>query len=381
MSLFADDAIGIADPYLRRAFALAERGRGTTSPNPLVGCVLVRDEVVVGEGFHERAGGPHAEVVALAMAGDSARGARAYVTLEPCTHFGKTPPCAPALMAAGVVAAVIGMPDPNSAVSGGGAIALEAAGVAVTWSEDRAAFERQNEAWRKRLATGLPFVRAKVALTLDGRPALEVGRRARISGAGGAEVTRRLRDAATAIAVGASTVAIDDPRLTARDASDVPVPRQPRRYVLARTGIPAPEARVFEAAGATVITGDEAALWGSGMPEGATARAIAYRASEGLSGALRAVADDGCDDVLIETGPRLFSALWDEGLIDELVVVTAGGVGGASAPALYAGGTETGARDLSARMHCVEAGVIGDDAVTVWRPFAEVADGIRKGSA
>lgn len=381
MSLFADDAIGIADPYLRRAFALAERGRGTTSPNPLVGCVIVRDEVVVGEGFHERAGGPHAEAVALAMAGDSARGAHAYVTLEPCTHFGKTPPCAPALIAAGIEGATIGMPDPNTAVSGGGAAALEAAGIAVTWSESRPAIERQNEAWLKRLRTGSPFVRVKVALTLDGRVALEPGRRARISGAGGAEITRRLREAATAIAVGASTVSIDDPRLTVRDTSDVPAGRQPRRYVLGRTGVPAADARIFEGAGATVIVSDEAALTDLSMPEGTSARGISYRAAEGLSGALRAVAGDGCDDVLVETGPRLFSALWDEALIDELVVVVAGGVGSASAPALYAGETEAGVRDLSTRMHCVEAGVIGDDAVMVWRPLAEVAGGIRKGSA
>lgn len=252
MTLFSDPSVGIADPMLRRAFELAERGRGTTSPNPLVGCVVVRDGVIIGEGFHERAGGPHAEVVALDAAGSAARGAHVYVTLEPCSHFGKTPPCVDRLLVEGVAAVTIGMRDP-SAEAGGGAARLQAQGVAVGWAANSTPFERQNEAWLTRLALGRPFVRVKTALTIDGRPALAASRRARITGAGGRSVTMRLRSEATGIAVGASTLIVDDPKLTVRDAADAPA-RSPRRFVLSRTTVPGPDFCAFTSDGCTLVT-------------------------------------------------------------------------------------------------------------------------------
>ncbi len=370
MSLFSDDASAISDPFLRRAFSLALRGRGSVSPNPMVGCVVVRDGVVVGEGYHERAGTPHAEVVALRAAGDQAKGATVYVTLEPCTHYGRTPPCAPALIKAGVAQVVIGMRDPNRAVSGGGAALLAEAGVAVEFAPDETPFVRLNEAWLHRLSTGRAFTRVKVALTLDGRPALYASRRARITGDGGSSVTMDLRSGATAVAVGAATVKVDDPVLTVRDHEDRTAIRQPSRVILSRTSVPAPTARIMTTAASPVVlvTSDGADARAVAVLESAGAHVVRYRYADGIGGALRALAEHDIDDVLIEAGPTIASALWSARLIDELVVVQAGGMGGNAAPPLYLGGPDAAAGDLVPTMRAVEAAVRGEDAITVWRP-------------
>ncbi len=243
--LFSDVSLRVSDPWLRRAWTLAEAGRGTTSPNPLVGCVLVRNSEVVGEGFHERAGGPHAEAAALAAAGASARGATAYVTLEPCAHHGRTPPCTDALLEAGVARVVVGMRDPNAAVTGGGAEILRSSGIEVTFADDPTPFAIQNEAWLASLKTGRPFLRVKLAVSLDGHPALVAGRRASITGASGATLTRLLRQRADAVLVGGSTTAIDDPQLTARNEDGVLDARQPVRIVFVREELPPQDASVF----------------------------------------------------------------------------------------------------------------------------------------
>lgn len=371
MALFSDPSVGIADPLLARAFALAERGRGTTSPNPLVGCVVARDGRVVGEGFHERAGGPHAEVVALDAAGEAARGADAYVTLEPCTHHGRTPPCVDRLLAEGVASVTIGMSDPNTGVSGGGAAALERAGVRVAWAPDPRPFEDQNEAWLTRLRTGLPFVTVKVALSLDARLSLAEGERSRITGAGGRHVTMLLRARAGAVAVGARTLSIDAPSLTVRDGRDAPSANQPLRVVLARMSVPDPGATLFsDGAGPTLV------LISAEAPDGPCAAleargvcVVRYPAGRGVGAMLHALAAEGCDHVLIEAGPMLFSALWEERAIDELVVVTAGGIAGLGAPGLDTHTSDGGSGGLVPRMRAVESAVVGDDAVTVWRPL------------
>jgi diaminohydroxyphosphoribosylaminopyrimidine deaminase/5-amino-6-(5-phosphoribosylamino)uracil reductase len=371
--LFGDAYASVCDPHLRRAIDIAELGRGLTAPNPVVGCVLVRDGQVVGEGRHVRAGGPHAEIAALAAAGDAARGATAYVTLEPCAHVGRTGPCAPALAAAGVARVVVGMADPNPDAAGG-AEALRRAGVEVEFAADAAPFAVLNEEWLRRLRTGRPFVRVKIALTLDGRPALARGVRSALTGQSAHELTMRLRSEADAVLVGTGTVAVDDPSLTVRDAEGVLAPHQPRRYVLTRTEQPSADARMFNDGSGPVGVLVPDALELEPALHSAGARCVPWDASGGLSDALRALAGDGVVSLLVEAGPRLFSALVSAGLIDEIVVLQAGGLAGEEAPPLYVGESQEDPSTLQRDYRAVEAGVVGSDAVTVWRPRREVSE-------
>lgn len=375
MSLFLDDASAVTDPYLRRAYLLAESARGATSPNPIVGCVIVRGGEVVGEGCHERAGGPHAEIAALAAAGKASEGATAYVTLEPCNHYGRTPPCAPALVKAGIAEVVIGMRDPNPDVDGGGADALAAAGVTVRYADDDEPFRAQNEAWLTRLQTGRPWVTVKLALSLDAKPSLTVGRRAHITGPGGTEVTMLLRSRSTAVAVGATTAAVDDPSLTVRASSGEVVGRQPLRVVLARTSVPSDRLKLANdgyGPGLLVVSdvADAEALDDFTRTGATVAR---YQYSRGIVGGLQALAAAGVNDVLIEAGPALVTALYGAGCIDELVIVTAGGMAGNAAPPAFLGPADARGTDLVSRYIAVEAAVCGEDAVTVWRPRPDVA--------
>jgi len=370
--LFSDASERIGESWLRRAFELAEFGRGTTSPNPLVGCVIVRDGHVVGEGFHERAGLPHAEIVALESAGEAARGATAYVTLEPCTHHGRTPPCTDALIEAGVARVVIGMPDPNTSVSGGGADVLRAAGVEVSFAEDPFPFEVQNEAWLACLESDRPFTRIKLGLSLDGHSALRAGERASVTGESGAKVTRALRAAADAVLVGVATVTCDDSALTVRDPDGVLGARQPLRVVVARESAPPVTARVF-------TDGASRTLFLAPTPLAEEARTALphavevaeYDGERGIRAALRSLLEVGVIDLLVEPGPRLFTTLWTEGLVDELIVVHAGGLAGPDAPPAYLAGATVrpgGHLALSHVMVPVETGLLGDVAVTTWRP-------------
>jgi diaminohydroxyphosphoribosylaminopyrimidine deaminase/5-amino-6-(5-phosphoribosylamino)uracil reductase len=216
---------------LERALELAERGRGTTHPNPVVGAVVERDGVVVGEGWHERRGGPHAEVVALAAAGAAARGATLYVTMEPCAHHGTTPPCTDAVLAAGVAKVVAGSLDPNPEAEGG-LERLRQAGVEVELVDSPAA-RALNEAWRTWKALGRPFVTYKVAVSADGRMTRPGSRW--ITGEESRRLVHELRAASDAVAVGMGTVRADDPRL---DARDVPALRQPRRLAFGHGPLP-----------------------------------------------------------------------------------------------------------------------------------------------
>ncbi|MDE3074844.1 MAG: bifunctional diaminohydroxyphosphoribosylaminopyrimidine deaminase/5-amino-6-(5-phosphoribosylamino)uracil reductase RibD [Chloroflexota bacterium] len=229
--------------HMREALALAARARGRTSPNPMVGAVLVKDGQVVGRGLHPRAGQPHAEVFALREAGQRARGATLYVTLEPCCHHGRTPPCAPAVVEAGVGRVFAAMEDPNPLVAGQGLRALRASGIEtrVGLLEDEA--RQLNEAYVKRIATGRPFVEVKVAMTLDGKTATSSGRSRWITGEAAREWVHRRRDAADAVLVGAGTVRADDPALTVRLPDHDG--RQPLRVVVSASGRLDPRAQVF----------------------------------------------------------------------------------------------------------------------------------------
>jgi diaminohydroxyphosphoribosylaminopyrimidine deaminase / 5-amino-6-(5-phosphoribosylamino)uracil reductase len=274
--------------YLERALELAERGRGTTSPNPVVGAVVVRDGEVVGEGWHERAGGAHAEIVALERAGGGARGATLYVTLEPCAHHGRTGPCADAVIAAGVarVVAAVGDPDPRTAGQGferlrSAGVEVELAGAELEWRA-----RVQNEGFRVSVAEGRPFVTYKAAVTLDGRVTVPGSRW--VTGEESRRRVHELRAASDAVAVGMGTVRADSPRL---DAREVGAERQPRRLAFGRGPLPA---------------GSQLEL-----------------RTGALADELRALAGEGVQTLFLEGGPTLATAFLRAGLVDKLLLFVA----------------------------------------------------------
>jgi diaminohydroxyphosphoribosylaminopyrimidine deaminase/5-amino-6-(5-phosphoribosylamino)uracil reductase len=273
--------------WFERALELAERGRGKVEDHPLVGAVVVQSDEVVGEGWYEYANVEHAEAIALAQAGERARGATLYVTLEPCNHEGRTPPCSRAVIAAGIAHVVIGARDPNPKAAGGIDTLLEA-GVAVELLDDRRA-ELQNEAWRTWKTLGRPFVTYKVAVSLDGRVAVP-GKRW-VSGEESRRRVHALRAAVDAVAVGMGTVRADNPRL---DARDVEAPRQPRRLAFGH--------------------GDAGELEVRSGP---------------LEDELRALGAEGVQSLLLEGGPTLATAFMRSGLIDKLLLFVAPVISGA----------------------------------------------------
>ncbi len=274
---------------LERALQLAERGRGTTYPNPVVGAVVVNDGEVVGEGWHQRKGEAHAEVIALEAAGERAKGATLFVTMEPCTHHGSTPPCTKAVLAAGVAKVVAGSLDPNPE-AGGGLDVLRAAGVETEYA-DLFAARVQNEAWRVWVAAGRPFVILKLALTLDGRVAVPGTRW--ITGDESRRRVHELRAQVDAVAVGMGTVRADDPELTARD---IGAAKQPRRLA-----------------------------FGSGpLPDGSE---LELRTG-GLEDELAALAADGVQSLLLEGGPKLAEGFLRADLVDKVLLFVAPRIAG-----------------------------------------------------
>jgi diaminohydroxyphosphoribosylaminopyrimidine deaminase/5-amino-6-(5-phosphoribosylamino)uracil reductase len=217
--------------YMQRALTLAKKGLGKTSPNPAVGCVIVKNGAIIGEGWHKQAGGPHAEVHALAMAGAAAKGAAVYVTLEPCSHFGKTPPCSEALIRAGVSRVVAGMRDPNPQVDGGGLLALQQAGIETCCGVLEEKCRAINRPFIKFMTTGRPYVTYKCAMTLDGKIASVTGDSRWISGEASRKIVHRMRAGSDAVMVGVDTVIADDPQLTVRHVKG----RDPLRIVVDST--------------------------------------------------------------------------------------------------------------------------------------------------
>ena len=282
--------------HFERALELAECGLGKTGDHPLVGAVVVRDGEVVGEGWYEYEGVRHAEAIALEQAGDAARGATLYVTLEPCSHQGRTPPCADAVVGAGVARVVVGARDPNPVVDGRGLERLRAAGVEVELLDDFAA-RRQNEAWRVWKSLGRPFVAYKAAVTLDGR--VTVPGRRWVSGDESRRRVHELRAASDAVAVGMGTVRADAPRL---DARDVEITKQPRRLAFGRG--PLPEGSELE-----LRTGP-------------------------LEQELRVLAAEGVQSLLLEGGPTLATGFLSAGMVDKLLLFVAPVVAGEGPHAL-----------------------------------------------
>ncbi len=308
--------------WMAHALRLAERGLYGTSPNPRVGSVLVKDGVLLGEGWHERAGGPHAEIHALRVAGDRARGATAYVTLEPCSHHGRTPPCADALINAGVRRVVAAVRDPNPLVAGQGLERLRAAGIEAECGLMEIEALDLNIGFFARMTRGMPWVRSKVAASLDGRTALNNGTSKWITGDAARQDVQHWRARSCAVLTGIGTVLADDPQLNVRGVPDA---RQPLRAVAdAALRLP-PNARLLQQPGAVVYAAAAdarrtAALETAGaqvqvMPDG--------QGQVDLHAVLRDLAGRGCNEVLVEAGSTLNGALLRAGLVDELVLYLA----------------------------------------------------------
>lgn len=322
--------------WMERALALAARGMSTTDPNPCVGCVLVRDDAVVGEGWHERAGGPHAEIVALKAAGEAARGATAYLNLEPCAHQGRTGPCAQALVNAGVKRVVASIADPNPAVSGQGFAILESAGVEVVRGVMADEAEAINRGFLKRHRDGRPWFTVKFAASLDGRTALANGASKWISGEAARQEVQQMRARSSAVLTGIGTVLADDPRLDVRLDGDW---RQPARIVLDPALRCPPGARLFETEGNVFViaTRDDSARVRALSAAGATV--VRLPADDGrvdLEALAGWLALQQFNEVLVEAGATLNGSLLQSGLVDELVVFLAPVLLGSSARAMFA---------------------------------------------
>lgn len=304
------------DRYMALALWHAARGVGATAPNPVVGAVLVDDEgVVVGLGHHARAGGPHAEIVALTDAGARARGSTLYCTLEPCSHTNRTGPCCVAVHAAGVRRVVVATGDPNPRVDGRGVAYLRERGVAVTVGVRRHQARRQNAAFFSVMQRGRPWVVAKAAMSLDGRVAARTGARTAITGADAYRWTQRLRGEVDAVAVGAATVLVDDPLLTARD---VWRPRPLMRVVFDRRLRMPPTARLLAtiASGPVVVVTTEEGAASAAAAALRLAGATVVGTDGSLPDALRALARLDVMALLVEGGPTLHAAFWEARLVD-----------------------------------------------------------------
>ena len=344
---------------MRRALALAEKGLFTTTPNPRVGCVITRGESVVGEGWHEKAGGPHAETVALKVAGDSARGASVYVNLEPCSHYGRTPPCAGALINAKVARVVAALRDPNPQAARGGD-ALAAAGIGFEHGLLEAQARELNLGFLSRLQRGRPWVRLKIAATLDGRSALANGASQWITGPEARRDGHRWRARACALLTGIGTVTADDPRLTVRE---VDTPRQPLRVIVdSRLEIPhaaqilqGPKVLIFAARAAAAPQNAEVVV----LPNA--------QGKVDLPRMLEELARRGVNELHVEAGFRLNGSLVREGCVDEFLIylnpsfLGDGAQGMLDLPAV-------GVLEARLRLKLVSLDRLGDDLRVLARP-------------
>jgi len=315
------------EQYMRRALDLARRGLYSTSPNPAVGCVLERWGQVVGAGFHERAGGPHAEIFALREAGAAAAGATAYVTLEPCSHEGRTPPCVDALIEARVARVVVAMRDPNPAVSGGGMIRLAQAGVPCSTGLLEAEAAEIDRGFIMRMLHGRPWVTLKLGASLDGRTALANGTSKWITSEKSRADVQRLRARACAVVTGSGTVLADDPMLTVRDSQYEMRGRRPLRVVLATALSTPATAQVLCFAGSAMIMTRDAGSPLAQPLRAAGARIESVAVSDGgrldLEAVVARLGELECNEVLVEAGPTLAGEFMRSGLVDELVIYMA----------------------------------------------------------
>ncbi len=359
--------------YMARALELARKGLYSTHPNPRVGCVIVRDGQVIGEGWHVRAGEPHAEVHALRQAGELARDATVYVTLEPCSHFGRTPPCAEALVQAGVARVVVAMRDPNPQVAGRGLLRLLDAGIAVHSGVLESEARLLNQGFLKRMEHGLPFVRVKLAMSLDGRTAMASGESQWITGPAARSAVQRLRARSSVVITGADTVLTDQARLTVRpdelglgaELTALAEQRPPLRLLIdGRLRVPL-DAPFFRAGPALVATCAAATARERYQEDGH--ELLAVSGSKGhvdLRKLLVELAGRGINEVLVEAGPRLAGAFARQGLVDEYQIFVAGQFLGSSARPLL--DWPLNQMSEAPRLKIVEMRAVGAD----WRVIA-----------
>ena len=343
--------VAATDP-MNRAINLARSALGSTSPNPAVGAVILRDGVVVGEGCTQPAGQHHAEIGALMQAGPAARGATLFCTLEPCCHYGRTPPCTDAIIAAGVTQVVYAVRDPNPRVSGGGKTALRAAGIAVKQQPNPEA-EALYEAFAKHITTGLPFVVAKFAMSLDGKIATRTGASQWITGPKARARVQQMRKELDAITVGIGTTLADNPQLTARDTDGNPLPSnwQPTRVVIDSHGRTPPDSRMMSQPGRTIIAtagGVDPAR--AARLEEAGAEVREFPGADGrvhLPNLLQYLGGEGIVSVLVEGGGGVLGAALDAGLIDKVYAFVAPMlIGGAEASSPIGGNGATVMADV-----------------------------------
>ncbi|POP77358.1 bifunctional diaminohydroxyphosphoribosylaminopyrimidine deaminase/5-amino-6-(5-phosphoribosylamino)uracil reductase RibD [Pseudomonas syringae pv. syringae] len=359
--------------YMARALELARKGLYSTHPNPRVGCVIVREGRIVGEGWHARAGEPHAEVHALRQAGELARGATAYVTLEPCSHQGRTPPCADALIEAGVTRVVAAMQDPNPDVSGRGLLRLMNAGIGVQCGVLESEARALNKGFLKRMETGLPYVRVKMAMSLDGRTAMASGESQWITGPEARSAVQRLRAQSSVVLSGADTVLADKARLTVRpdelgldaELTALAAARAPLRVLIdGRLRVPL-DAPFFQAGSALVVTCAAASARGRYQEEGHEMLALADSAGHvDLRRLMGELAARGVNEVLVEAGPRLAGAFARLGLVDEFQLFIAGKFLGSSARPLL--DLPLAQMSEALELNIVEMRAVGND----WRVIA-----------
>jgi len=348
--------------YMKRALALAARGKGDTSPNPMVGAVVVRGNRIVGEGYHHRAGEPHAEVIALANSGKLSRGAQLFLNLEPCTHTGRTPPCTPLVISSGVKRVVVGMTDPNPKVAGRGIRAMRRAGIDVKVGVLENECRRLNEVFIHWITVGEPFCVLKAAMSIDGKIATRRGDSQWITSAQSRRDVHRLRAQVDAVLVGAGTVRADDPSLTARD---VKVRRQPKPVILSTNFDLPKKSKVFDhPAGCLVATSSKAGASRRKSLENRGVEVVTLPTKGGMiqwRPLLEELAGRDITSVLIEGGGRVFGSAIESGAVRKVVIYAAPTIiGGDAAPGVFRGKGAALLED-AARMEDVDIKRMGPD--------------------
>ena len=354
--------------YMERALSLARRAVGSASPNPAVGAVIVKDGAVLGEGWTQPPGQAHAEVVAIRQAGAGAAGAALYTTLEPCGHFGRTPPCATAIIEAGIAEVHAAVTDPNPLVNGDGLAALSKAGIETHVGECDEEAREVTEGYRKFITTGVPFVTAKFAMSIDGKIATRTGDSRWITGAEARDYAHRLRATSDAVMVGINTALADDPQLTARDEGGRPLKRQPLRVVVDSSGRLPHDTRMLTEPGRTLVAlahAEGRAIEGL-RRAGAECESIPSKdGSVDVAALLEVLGRREVTSVLVEGGGALLGSLFDRGLVDKVVAFVAPAVLGGKGATSPVEGVGVEKMADARRLHRVKWLQLGQDMALI----------------